>query len=573
MNLDFVENVTFSTGGFSARYGDKMSSVLALQMMTNRPRTFESKLTVAATQYGANFETSLGNRGNFIFSARQSYLDLIFKAAGLPFVPIYTDFNIIANYDLSPKDKLFLLGLSAINRVARDQSSFENRTKNAGLLDNSQYQGITGINYQRLVAGGYLDLTFNTNLFRYRLTQIDEFEQQYYKSRADEWEVGAKAQYYWVISKFMGLRSGLSGKSILNKNTTVFADTIYDRSGKRVPLTNFGIVSPVETRTRAQKIAAFTELDWVVTPDLNVNLGVRLDDYNFLNQSAYLAPRLAVKYQIIPRLHLRASGGIYYQSPSFVWVVNPENKNLKALRNQMGVLGLDYTIREDLRVSVESFYKQYRDLPTGVLPGRTDYLVLTNTGTGFGGREDDFQSFGYFNLVSAAKGQAYGFEFLLLKKFSEIPFYGQLGLSYGKSEFTARNGRTYPNQYDQRVIFNLTGGYIFNAKWEIAGKFRYFTGVPYTPVYRPSENPLTPGSIQNLPAEYLTQRLPAGHHLDLRVDRYFNFSNVTLIVYLDIQNIYNFKVPTRPRYEFWEDTISRNNDIGILPSIGISLEL
>jgi hypothetical protein len=280
-----------------------------------------------------------------------------------------------------------------------------------------------------------------------------------------------------------------------------------------------------------------------------------------------------VKYKIHPLHSLRASGGIYYQSPSYVWTINPRNKNLKALKNQMGVLGWDFLAREDLRFSVEGFYKKYSDLPTGVIPGRTDYILINNTGTGFGGREDDFQSFGYFDLVSTAEGHAYGLEFLAQKRFSEIPLYGLFSLSYGKSEYTAGNGVKYPGQFDQRFILNLSGGYIFNSKWEVAGKFRYYTGIPYTPIYRPAENPVNPGTIQNLPDEYLSARLDAGHHLDVRVDRYFNFSNLTLIVYLDIQNIYNFKIPQRPRYDFWEGTISNSSDIGILPSLGITLEL
>jgi len=145
VNLDFVEDVAFSTGGFGAQYGDKMSSVLSLNLLNKIPENFESKLTVSATQYGFDFEQPFKDNGNLIFSARKSYLDLIFKAAGLPFVPVYTDFNIIFNYDLSPNDKLFFLGLSAINSVDRDQSSLENRVKNAGILDNSQYQGISGL--------------------------------------------------------------------------------------------------------------------------------------------------------------------------------------------------------------------------------------------------------------------------------------------------------------------------------------------------------------------------------------------------------------------------------------------
>ena len=572
VNLDFVKNVSFSTGGFGVQYGDKMSSVLSLTMQDKIPESFEVKLNISATQYGFDFNKPFSDKGNLIFSARKSYLDLIFKAAGLPFVPVYTDYNILFNYELSPKDKIFFLGLSAVNNVDRDQSSLENRITNAGLLDNTQYQGIAGMNYRRLLNNGYLDITLGSNLFRYRLSQIDENEKEYFKSDADEWETSLKVQRYWIVSKNLGIISGISAKNFRNNNTTVFADTVYDRSGNRIPATSLGIDPSIKTDYKSQKYAGFAEFDWIVNSRLNLNAGIRGDYYKFLNDKLYIAPRVSVKYRFSEKLSIRAGGGIYYQSPSYVWTINPFNKQLKALRNNMGVLGWDYLCRKDLRISVEGYYKKYSRLPGGTVPGVTNYIVLTNTGTGFGGREDDFQSFGYYDLTSTASGKSYGAELLIQKKFSETPFYGSLSMTYSKSELTANNGKTYPGQYDQRFIFNLTGGYIFNSKWQISGKFRYFTGVPITPVYRPSENPVNPGFIQNLPAEYLSARNPAGHHLDIRVDRYFNFSNRTLIVYLDIQNIYNYKIPQRPMYDFWEDRIYTSSDIGILPSIGISLQ-
>jgi hypothetical protein len=198
--------------------------------------------------------------------------------------------------------------------------------------------------------------------------------------------------------------------------------------------------------------------------------------------------------------------------------------------------------------------------------------VITNTGTGFGGQEDDFQSFGYFPMVSSAKGTAYGFEWLVQKKFSEVPCYGQIGIAYSKGEFIAGNKQTYPGQFDQRFIFNVSGGYMFDESWEISTKYRYYTGAPFTPVYKPSENPLNPGQIQNLPAEYLSERLPAQGILDFRVDRFFNFNKWRLVVFLDIQNILNQKIQRKPNYNFWEDTVETEGGIGILPSIGISAE-
>lgn len=572
VNLDFVEDVTFSTGGFGAQFGDKMSSVLSLKMNSNIPENFDTKLTVSATQFGADFETPIQNSGNLIFSARQSYLDIIFRAAGLPFVPVYTDFNLIANYDISPKDKLFILGLGAINRVERDQSTLENRVTNAGILDNTQNQWITGVNYRRLLGNGFLDLTVNMNMFQYRFSQINEFEREYFNSEADEIELNLKLKHYWILSKKIGLRSGISMKNIFNDNTTAFADTIYDRSGNRVPVSAIGVPKFSNTNASGRKYAYFSEIDWLVSSRLNINAGVRMDYYDFIKKSLYLAPRLSMKYKIDSKNSVRLSGGVYYQSPSYVWVVNEENENLKALRNEMGVIGWDYLAQSDIRLSLEGYYKKYTDLPTGVIPGVTDYLIVNNTGTGFGGRDDDFQSFGYYTLVSEGKGRAYGAEFSVQKKFSDTPVYGQMSLTYGKSEFTAYNGQTYPGQYDQRFIFNLTGGYIFNSKWEVSGKFRYYTGVPFTPIYIPDENPLNPGEIQNLPEEYLASRTKAGHHLDVRLDRYFYFGSNTLIVYLDIQNIYNYKIPQRPNYDFWNNEIVDSSSIGILPSIGISLE-
>ena len=572
VNLDFVEDVTFSTGGFSAQFGDKMSSVLSLKMIDKIPPNIENKWTISATQYGFNFDLPISQKGNLIFSARQSYLDLIFRAAGLPFVPVYTDFNIIGNYNISTTDQLFFIALSAINNVDRDQSSLENRVTNAGLLDNSQYQGIAGINYRKLLNSGYLDLTVTNNLFRYRFSQMDADEQVYFKSDADEWETGIKLQHYWVKNKAFGLKSGISAKFVSNENYTTFADTIFDNSGNKVPLSIFGLPNIIDESINANKYAYYNEFDWLVNRQLELNGGVRADYYQFLNEPLYIAPRLSIKYNLSPQLKFRASGGIYYQSPAYVWTTNQDNRQLKALQNNMGVIGLDYLLRDDVRISIEGYYKDYSNLPSGTDEGVNDHIVITNTGTGFGGREDNFQSFGYFDMTSTAFGNAYGAELLIQKKYSTTPIYGLMSLSYGKSELTANNGKTYPGQYDQRFIFNITGGYIFNAKWEISGKFRYFTGVPYSTVYRPSENPIKPGFIQNIPEEYLDNRTEPGHHLDLRVDRYFNFPNWTMIVYIDIQNIYNFKIPQKPTYDFWDDSIINSSSIGILPSIGISAE-
>jgi hypothetical protein len=191
-------------------------------------------------------------------------------------------------------------------------------------------------------------------------------------------------------------------------------------------------------------------------------------------------------------------------------------------------------------------------------------LVLANTGAGFAGAEDNFSSFGLDPLSNSGKGDVRGIEFLLQKKSSDIPHYGIISVTFSESFFTALDGIRRFGSYDQKWILNLTGGYIFNEKWELSAKFRFSTGKPYTPY--------NPDGTQNI-NNYNLLRLDLNHSLDIRLDRRWNFHGWSLITYLDVQNIYNRKNIGFARWDKRTNQIEKESSIGILPSIGISAEL
>lgn len=572
INLDLVENVEFSAGGFNAEFGDKLSSVLSLSLSKGRDDRFGGKGLISATQFGAIVEGPIVNMGSFIFSARRSYLDFIFKAAGLPFTPVYTDFNFVGKFDLSPRNKFTFLSLLALDDIDRFNDSEKKRVKNASVMGNKQTQWINGLNYQHIMDGSFLDITFQANQFAYTFNQTDENLIPYFSSKSTETELGLKVILTKKIKKSSTFKIGAGVKIPILDNKTAFADTIYDQNGNKVPYSALGLPQNINIDQTTNKSFAFARLDLSLGGSLSSAIGIRFDRYDFIQDKMYISPRIGLKYGLTPKINLKLNYGIYYQSPSYVWVYNPENKRLKALKNNMTILGMDYLLRKDVFIKLEGYYKQYSQLPSGAIPGVNDYLVQTNTGLAFGGRDDNFKSFGFYPLASVGKGKAYGIEIQMQKKYSEIPFYGQISISLGKAEVTAANGKTYPAQFDQRFIFNITGGYKIGNTWEFGGKFRYFTGAPFTPVYIPEQNPVNPGLIQNLPDEYLTDRLPAGHHLDLRVDRYFYYQKSRITLYLDVQNVYNNKIPIIPFYDFWDKKIIRSNSIALLPSIGISVE-
>ncbi len=104
--------------------------------------------------------------------------------------------------------------------------------------------------------------------------------------------------------------------------------------------------------------------------------------------------------------------------------------------------------------------------------------------------------------------------------------YGIFSLTYSKAFFTALDGIKRPGSYDQKIILNLSGGYIFNEEWEASAKFRFATGKPYTPFNSDGTQ-----SISN----YNSSRVLSNHSLDLRLDKHWFFESWTLVTYIDIQ--------------------------------------
>jgi hypothetical protein len=274
-----------------------------------------------------------------------------------------------------------------------------------------------------------------------------------------------------------------------------------------------------------------------------------------------VAPRGSLAYTLSDALTISASGGIYYQAPSLVWIAaNEANASLRFIRATQGVVGIDRLVGSDATVSLELYVKHYSDYPASVTQ---PFLVLSNTGTGYGGSQEAYASFGIDPLVSEGSGNARGVELFFQKKLSESPWYGIASLSFNEARFTALDGVERPGAFDQRWILNLGGGYLFNERWEAAMKFRLATGRPYTPY--------NPDGTQDRNNVY-GDRIGVNHSLDVRVDRRWSFDDWNLITYIDIQNLYNKKPSRIPTFNQRTMQLDEPRSIGILPSIGLTAE-
>ncbi len=552
INLDFIANTSFSTGGFGARYGDRLSSVTDITLRDGRKDRWGGKATISATQFGLNLEGPLGQKGSALFSVRRSYLDFIFKAAGFAFVPEYWDFNLKGEYDLSPRDRLTLVGFSAIDDVRLFNDTAEKRYSTSRVVSSDQYQAMTGLSWRRLFKNGYSTVTLSNTRYRYDLVQTDSLLNPIFKNNSLERETVATANIVYKPTRRNEVTIGAQGRGVL-----------FNSDIKLPAFTNdFGQLMDVDAvlDTTAFKTAAW--LQWVhKTRRFTVTAGGRLDHFNLITQGTALSPRASVEYELDALTRISVSAGRYHQAPAYVWLVaNPRNRDLKHIQVDQFIVGAQRLLQDDVKLSLEGYYKDYSQYPASLLQ---PWLVMANTGAGFGGAEEGFASFGLDPLVSRGAGWARGVELFLQKRMARVPHYALLSISYNESRFMGLDGVLRPSSFDQRWIVNFGGGYILDSRWEFSGKFRLATGRPYTPY-----NPDYTRSAE----QYNSRRIDANHALDLRVDRRWNAGNFELITYIDIQNIYNRPFRDVPRWNAFEKKLEERGGIGILPTIGISAE-
>jgi outer membrane receptor protein involved in Fe transport len=119
VNPLFVREIEFTPGAFSAKYGDKASSVMDVSLRNGSRKSFEYDANVSMAGAGLNIEGPIENgRGSFLASSNWSYLDLILTSIGLTAVPKYNNHQSKIVYDLDKNNQLTfntLLGFDAIH--------------------------------------------------------------------------------------------------------------------------------------------------------------------------------------------------------------------------------------------------------------------------------------------------------------------------------------------------------------------------------------------------------------------------------------------------------------------------
>lgn len=542
LNVDFIGEVDFYSGAFPANRGNALSSVFEFRQREARDDRLGFTATVGPSDLALTLEGPTSENSSFLFSARRSYLQLLFKVLGLPFLPTYNDFQFKHKTRFGTRHELTFVGLGAIDQFALNLEA-DSTPSQKYLLDNlpvqTQWNYAVGVNYKYFGDNGFWTVVGSRNMINFRAFKYPDNNETVtpildYTSQESENKFRAE---------YAGRAWGFRWNYGVNYEFARYFNDTYN-------VLPFGIVD-FESTLLMHKFGGFGQVSRTFFDErLTLSTGVRMDGNNFSKQMAQpwrtLSPRFSASYYLTSQLSFNFNTGIFYQLPPYTVLGFRDNgglivnKDVKYIRTGHLVGGFSYVTSQNLKIAIEGYYKDYSQYPFLL----RDSISLANLG-------GDFGAIGNEPAVSTSEGRSYGLEVLLQQRLFK-GFYGILAYTLGKSEFQDKNGSYVPSTWDGRHILTLTAGKKWKGNWETGIRWRLTTGQPFTPVdtFTTSLISVWDTRLREVPdySRLNSQRLGTFHQLDIRVDKKWFFQKWSLNLYLDVQNTYGYQIPGPPIY-------------------------
>ena len=549
INPDFVREISFYTGAFPASRTNALSSVMEIKQRDGDTDRMHIKASVGASDAALTIEGALSEKSSFIASARQSYLQWLFKAIKLPFLPTYNDFQLKYKHRFNAHNELTILGIGAI-----DDMSLNTKLQSTGsevqryilsyLPRYKQWNYTVGAVYKHYGAEHTDSWVLSRNMLRNSSVKYQSNDPTLPKlSEYQSDETESKLRYermYTTLPFKLSFGAGLRYADYRNR-----AERLAYQSGKVVPLS-------YDAHIRLLAYSAFAQAsDEYLDRRLKIGLGVNLvgNTLNSVMSNPFpqLSPRLSVSFALTDDIDLNANFGRYAMQPSYTSMgyqapdgTYPNKMRLKYIMSNQAVLGGEYHLGSYLHFSAEGFYKSYSSYPISELEG----ISLASKGTEYG-------QVGAEAVLSTGEGRAYGAE-VVARLMPWHQFSATATYTLFRSEFTDKAGIYRPSSWDTRQMLNLLLSYRLGKSWYLSASWRYSGGAPYTPIDMELSTNKAAWAVTNRAypdyARFNTLRLPAKHQLDLRLDKEFYFKRWMLNLYLDVQNAYLSSYVSAPIY-------------------------
>ena len=528
INPYMVDKIGFSTGGYAAKYGDKMSSALDITYKTLRSKGKSPIVegSVAASLLGTDAYIGLGTRKlswlNSVRYKTTAYLLGSMETKG-EYKPSYLDYQTYLSYQPNKRWKIDFIGNISDNHYNFEPSDRETtfgtmeNVKNFRVYFDGQekdrfltYFGTLGITR---------NITSNTSIsllgsaFYTREQEKYDIQGQYWLDQTETSENLGVGTYFeharnYLTARVMSAKLMLKHKvkkhdletAVTLKREHIEENSVEyemrDSAGYSIPHTGKDLYMYYSMKARnelnANRIEAYIQDTYHFTSGgdstqsgdirqtlYTLNYGLRLSHWNF-NRETILSPRVSLA--IIPANHenttLRFAAGLYYQAPFFKELRDTStingvtiatlNRKIKSQRSIHFIAGYDYRFKvndQRYKFSAEAYYKALSNL--------VPYSVSNVKVVYYGQNE--------------CNGHAAGLDFKLYGEF--VPGTDSwLSLSLMDTRMKL-NGKSIPLPTDQRYAVNLffTDYFPGSRKWLLSLKLAFADGLPFAAPHRELE--------------------------------------------------------------------------------------
>ncbi|HEX8658964.1 MAG TPA: TonB-dependent receptor [Hymenobacter sp.] len=531
-NADALNNVELIKGGFPARYGGRLSSVLDISMKEGNMQKFQGEGAIGLVASKLTLEGPIKKDvASFIVSGRRTYIDILARPfikaqlrsegddGSLGFYFYYLNGKL--NWKVSPRDRLYLSAYTG-----RDAFYFRTKREESENLEQANSElgwgNLTAaLRWNRIIN----DRLFVNTHFTYSQYQLDVGADQTSRYRANN-ELRTDRFSLSYLSNIQDLSLKSDFEYAPNPNHYIrfggqFIRHVFRPGALQSDNNTGGVSSQIRKVNRQQgnEAALYLEDDYRLSERLKVNAGLRLNSF-VIGKKLYpsLEPRVAARYLLTEDWSLKASYARTSQFihlltnssiglPTDLWV--PATARIKPQQAQQFALGVARSLRfkdENYELSFETYYKPMRNL----IEYQEGANFLGNTETNW---EDK---------VTSGNGWAYGGELFLQKKSGRTTGWIGYTLAWSTRRFPELNqGRLFPYRYDRRHDASLVVIHKLKDNLTLSGSWVYGTGNAVTLAQGRFELGSN-FSFQNAYQDYGDRnnyRMAAYHRLDLDLSK------------------------------------------------------
>ena len=403
VNADLIREISFYTGAFPANRSGAMSSVLDFRLRDGNPDKQTFKATLGASEVSFSGNGHLSDKTTYLFSIRQSYLQLLFKALGLPFLPNFIDGQFKLKTKLSAHDELILLGLVGIDKMKlnTDEKGEDAEYILSYLPTIHQETFTVGASYRHYAGKHVQSVTLSHNYLNNRNIKYLNNDE----SSEDNLTLRLRSVEQKTTLRFENQTR--LGQWTLKEGAEMNYSNYTNQTNQRI----FGITSTLSDYRTDLNIfswGGFFSTDYTTANKrFSASAGIRTDGNNYNKEMKelwkQLSPRLSLSYELTQQWAISGNAGLYYQLPPYTALGFKNNdglyanKNLKYMQVMETSLGLDWHLQDRLMISAEGFFKRYSRMPLSL----RDDIPLACKG-------DDYGTVGNEALIQTARGRAYG---------------------------------------------------------------------------------------------------------------------------------------------------------------------